>query len=128
MQRYLSLDARRNRRRLCCALLTALMSVTALLDITAAAQGNKPQGNKPLPVFELNKAEHDFGDVFIGEDIAHVFMVRNQGAAPLELSDNPIFTTGSPKVGSDRTPGEPNRSGRPALIPVALTRKASAPT
>ena len=122
MQRNLSLDARRNRRRLWSALLTAFLSVTALLDGRAAAQ------SKPLPVFEITKTEHDFGDVFIGEDIAQVFMVRNQGAAPLELSENPIFTTGSPKVGSYRPPASSGHTRRLELTPVGLTSKASAPT
>ena len=55
---------------------------------------NKPQikkpspepNNKPLPEAVIDNAKFDFGEAFIGEDIIHVFIVRNLGIAPLELS------------------------------------------
>ena len=97
--------------------------------MAAAAIAATAQGGKPLPVFEIDKTEHNFGDVFLGEDLIQVFSVRNQGAAPLELSDNPILLTGSPKVSRYQVPDGPAADDRqPRLVPVGLTKRASAPT
>lgn len=85
----------------CYPLLSALLLVVGFgcAGIETAAA----QGNKPLPVFEIDRTEHDFGDAFVGEDLVQVFHVRNQGAAPLELAANPIITS-APKVGVYRQP------------------------
>src|SRR5215218_5798504 len=54
---------------------------------------NKPQnkkpspepGNKPSPEAVIDSTKFDFGEAIIGEELEHVFTVRNLGAAPLEL-------------------------------------------
>ena len=73
--------------------------------------------------------EHNFGDVFIGEDVSCVFYINNLGTAPLELSETPIVTTG-PKVGLYRLPSpatDGDRSVSKRLQTVGL-RRAAAPT
>jgi hypothetical protein len=47
----------------------------------------KPEGDKPQPWLSIDKTEHNFGEVFAGEELEHVFTVRNTGTAPLELFD-----------------------------------------
>lgn len=37
------------------------------------------------PVLTIVETEHDFGDVFTGEELTHVFRVRNDGSGPLEM-------------------------------------------
>lgn len=43
-------------------------------------------GNKALPEAVIDNPKFDYGEAFIGEEIEHVFTVRNLGSATLELS------------------------------------------
>jgi hypothetical protein len=86
--------------------LIATINTFALLffSISAASPANgQAQNNRGLPVFDINKTEHNFGDIYLGESTTVGFTVRNLGAVPLELSENPIVT-GKPTVGVYRQP------------------------
>jgi hypothetical protein len=91
------------------------------IAVVSTAKGQSQNTNKPLPVFDVNKTEHDFGNIYLGESTAAVFTVRNLGAAPLELSENPIVP-GKPTVGVYRKPasGSQPQGLRDLLVPVAL--------
>ena len=69
------------------------IALTLAHSISAASQG---QGG--VPKLTLESARHDFGEVFAGEDLSHVFLVRNSGSVPLELSDSPQLGTRPSKV------------------------------
>ena len=75
------------------------IALTLAVSISAASQG---QGG--VPKLTLDNARHDFGEVFAGEDLSHVFLVRNNGSVPLELFDSPQLGTRPSKV-SFRNPG-----------------------
>ena len=72
---------------------TTLLAIALILaHSTSAAQ--RPTG----PRLALDNARYDFGEVFAGEDLSHVFLVRNNGSVPLELSDTPQLGTRPSKV------------------------------
>jgi hypothetical protein len=109
-------------------LTTGIILVLLFSSLPAAlASSGQPQNNdKALAVFDINKTEHNFGDVFFGEELAMSFTVRNLGAAPLQLADSPIVT-GKPTIGMYR---EPLRRGNPSLkdlLAPAGMRKGAAP-
>jgi hypothetical protein len=88
-----------------------LVLLFSSLPAAFAASGQSQNNDKALPVFDINKTEHNFGEVFFGEELAMTFTVRNLGAAPLQLADSPIVT-GKPTIGLYR---EPLRRGKPSL-------------
>jgi hypothetical protein len=76
-----------------------------------------------LPEVKIDSTRHDFGDVFLGEDISHVFTVRNFGPAPLELS------TTQQLVAPRRASAASAAPRPPALTPLtAAARRWAAPT
>ena len=58
--------------------------------VTPAAE-EKPEG--PLPVFEFEKMEHDFGVVSEGQTVSYTYKFKNTGSAPL------IVQTAQPSCG-----------------------------
>lgn len=50
----------------------------------------KAQARAPELVIESTK--RDFGDVFAGEELVQVFMIRNAGSVPLELAERSATT------------------------------------
>ncbi|MEW6125597.1 MAG: hypothetical protein AB1757_00925 [Acidobacteriota bacterium] len=70
-------------------LIVALGFAISVADIEALAQGGKA---KPAPVFDIDATKYNFGDIFVGEEVAHYFRVRNLGNVPLELSESPIYS------------------------------------
>ena len=72
-----------------------------------------------VPQLVVDKIRHEFGDVFAGEDLMHVFWVRNIGAAPLELSEMPLLRNRPSKVSfrqplNELTTGPAPNAGRAA--------------
>ena len=67
----------------------ALTTVLALALSPAHSKSAAAQSPAGVPQMVLDKARHDFGEVFAGEDLSHVFLVRNIGSVPLELSETP---------------------------------------
>jgi len=47
------------------------------------------------PELIIDGTKHDFGDVFVGEEVMHVFSVRNDGSVPLELAEKSATTRSS---------------------------------
>lgn len=45
----------------------------------------KPEG--PLPAFEFEEEQHDFGTIKEGDVVEHVFAFKNTGEAPMIISD-----------------------------------------
>ena len=65
----------------------------AIVITFAAAVPTYSQRNAGSPRLALDKPRHYFGETFAGEDLSHVFWVRNVGATVLELSEKPLLTT-----------------------------------
>ena len=72
-----------------------------------------------VPQLIVDKVRHEFGEVFAGEDLMHVFWVRNIGTAPLELSETPVLGNRPSGVSflqplNELTTGAAPRAGRAA--------------
>lgn len=92
----------------------------------------KPEG--PLPAFQFEEEEHDFGTITEGEVVSHTFKFKNVGDAPLviqnvsascgctqpEWTKDPIAagSTGEIKVGF-------NSAGRTGMQPKTITITAN---
>ncbi len=72
------------------------MLALALVNVPSMTASSQRAAGAPQLVLE--NARHDFGEVFAGEDLSHVFWVRNIGSAPLELSEMPQLGTRPSKV------------------------------
>ena len=81
-------------------------TVLALALTLAPSMGQASQRSPGAPQLVLDNPRHDFGEVFAGEDLSHVFWVRNVGSAPLELSEMPQLGTRPSKVSFRQPPGE----------------------
>lgn len=66
------------------------ISLASLAISPAAAQDAQDEAaseNAPAPVIEIDAPEYNAGEATPGTTIAHDFIVRNTGAAPLLISD-----------------------------------------
>jgi hypothetical protein len=63
----------------------------------------------PSPKVVMDESRHEFGDVYAGEQFFHVFIVRNGGTVPLELSEG--------KPTSPKPPPDPHQKSKPAQTP-----------
>ena len=89
----------RRRRALALTALVPAM-ILSVASLSSAANRQSQRQDKALPVFDINQVTHDFGNVFVSEDLAHSFTIRNLGAAPLLLSESPLIS-GAPKNGRE---------------------------
>lgn len=58
------------------------------------------------PQLVIDKTRHDFGEVFTGEQLSQVFLARNVGSSPLELSATPILPARPVGASLRLSPGE----------------------
>jgi len=100
-----------------------------LLSGVAAALAS---GSEPKPRIVVPEEVYDFGETFAGEHMDHVFTIRNEGTAPLELSDAPE-TAPAPRPTPPPAPALtgafhylPERGGSPGLIPTRASLGAYA--
>jgi hypothetical protein len=103
-----------------------LVLLFSMVSASSASSGPSQNPAQALPVFEINKTEHNFGDVFFGEDLVIGFTVRNLGAAPLQLAENPIVT-GKPTIGVYREALRREKLSLKELLAPAGMRKGAAP-
>jgi hypothetical protein len=66
-----------------------LLIASALLLFTPASSASQQSAGR-APVAVVNSTEHDFGEVFAGEEVWHTFNVHNAGTAPLELAERKV--------------------------------------
>lgn len=77
--------------------------------VTTAAQPEmKPEG--PLPAFEFDAVEHDFGTIQQGDVVEHVFSFTNNGQAPL-IIQSAVGSCGCTVPTYTREPIAPGESG-----------------
>ena len=69
-------------------LLMAFAILLAIPSMTPARQNGKPE----MPALEVDSTQYNLGDIFVGEEISHIFSIRNTGTAPLKLSDTPFLS------------------------------------
>jgi hypothetical protein len=63
-----------------------LAAAVAILLLSPASAAGQSRNQKQLPQLVIDSTKHDFGEVFAGEELEHIFTVRNVGTVPLELS------------------------------------------
>jgi hypothetical protein len=103
-----------------------LVLLCSMVVASSASSGPSQNPDQALPVFEINKTEHNFGEVFFGEDLVIGFTVRNLGAAPLQLAESPIVT-GKPTIGLYREALRGEKFSLKELLAPAGMRKGAAP-
>jgi len=65
-------------------LASLLLPALFLLPLDSSAQ-NPGEAEKPNPKISLLQTTHDFGRIFSGEKVIHIFKFRNNGNAPLVI-------------------------------------------
>jgi hypothetical protein len=105
---------------------SALVSTMLLASSASAVRRTIQNQNQALPVLDINKTEHNFGDVFVGEEVIARFTVRNLGAAPLLLSETRIAPA-SPTVGLYRESWQSSGRSVKELAKPAGIRKGALP-
>jgi len=75
--------------------LAMLLLVLALTVPLGSASRAQSQSRVDGPEVVMDVTKRDFGDVFAGEELEQVFLVRNAGTKPLELSQKSTLATGS---------------------------------
>lgn len=76
-----------------------LVSLILAAAVETSAQASQAAG--PSAVIESTR--HDFGEVFVGEELSHVFTVRNMGGSPLVLSQTKLVAIRRPTSVRPRT-------------------------
>jgi hypothetical protein len=81
-------------KRLAVLTVFCLLAMSLLSAASSAVLGystlNARVQRKPAPRVVIQTTTRDFGEVFEGEELEHVFMVTNTGDAPLELSEKKL--------------------------------------
>jgi len=110
------------------------ISVTTALGSQPGQKSKSPTASKPHAQAVLDATRRDYGDVFEGEELEHVFNVRNTGDAVLTLAQlKPTVvlqrkrtaqtTTTAPPLPSFIEPRE-RRGAKYKLVPAAARRAA----
>jgi hypothetical protein len=108
--------------------LHVLILVSGMLWLTAASSASSQNKSAASPQLVIDGTRRDFGEVFIGEELSHVFTVQNVGTAPLELANKTLtsqsFNYSASPAGSRRT----YNAFSNYLRPVAAIKRVAAPT
>ena len=111
--------------------LQALILVSIVPGLVAASSASPQKKSAASPELVIDGTRRDFGEVFVGEELSHVFTVRNVGTAPLELA-NKSLTSRSPASSPAELTGVSSRRTSYAigdyLKPAAAIRTIAAPT
>jgi hypothetical protein len=84
-------------------------SALVIFGLVLVINALQTQARSAGPKVVVSEYRHDFGEVFAGQFMDHVFTIRNEGTSPLTLSD--------------AVPHAPNASGyRPAIHPTLANR------
>lgn len=81
---------------------------TAPSTTTPSQPDQKPEG--PLPAFQFEQVEHDFGTISQGDVVDHVFKFTNNGEAPL-IIQSAVGSCGCTVPTYTREPIAPGESG-----------------
>ena len=94
--------------------LAELESTGSSAPVTTAAQPDqKPDG--PLPAFQFDQIEHDFGTIKQGDVVEHVFSFTNNGEAPL-IIQSAVGSCGCTVPTYTREPIPPGESGEMTVV------------
>jgi len=77
------IDCKKSNPGLCRFACAALIMLAPALEMNVFQAQARSSG----PRVVVSEIRHDFGDVFAGQFMDHVFTIRNEGSSPLTLSD-----------------------------------------
>jgi len=91
------------------------LAITALMSLALASGTHAfpTRASSSGPKVVASEHRHDFGEVFVGQFIDHVFTIRNEGTSPLTLSE----TVPHPQSSSSYRPGTFQAAAR-GLVPA----------
>jgi hypothetical protein len=93
-------------------------SVLSLIGLLLVASAPLASGRDSKPRIVITETSYDFGDVFAGQYMYHVFPIRNEGTLPLTMSDE---LPGKPAVKpSSPAYTHPNQNTDPSLDVLTL--------
>jgi hypothetical protein len=108
------------------------VAATATPTTTTPAADEKPEG--PLPVMEVETADHDFGTIVEGQKVSYTYNIKNTGQAPLIIqSAQPSCGCTVPKWSSEPIPvggkgtvtAEFDSNGKPGINNKTITVTAN---
>jgi hypothetical protein len=110
------------------------ISVTTALGSQPGQKSKSPAASKPQAQAVLDATRRDYGDVFEGEELEHIFNVRNTGNAVLTLAQlKPAVVVQRKRTAQTTTPALPipsltepqeRRRAKYKLVPAAARRAA----
>jgi hypothetical protein len=65
----------------------ALISITAIQPAYSRQAAGALDAAPPAPKIVMPFTSFNFGDVYKGEVISHIFVIRNEGSADLQIKD-----------------------------------------
>jgi hypothetical protein len=94
-------------------------SVLLLVGLLLVAGAPLASGRDSKPRIVITETSYDFGDVFAGQYMYHVFPIRNEGTSPLTMSDDvpgkPAVKPSSPASPATGAYSHPNQNTDPSL-------------
>jgi len=109
----------------------ALILVSILPGLVAASSASSQKKSTASPELVIDSTRRDFGEVFVGEELTHVFTVRNIGTAPLELANKSLTSESSASSPAELIRARSRRTSDAIssyLKPAAAIRRVAAPT
>ena len=110
------------------------ISVTTALGSQPGQKTKSPAASKPQAQAVLDATRRDYGDVFEGEELEHVFNVRNTGDAVLTLAQlKPTVVVQRKRTAQTMVPAPPlpsfiapreRRGAKYKIVPAAARRAA----
>jgi hypothetical protein len=78
------------KRRLLRAGLPVLALIAGMFVFAAPSTATSVDRSVASPELVIDGTRKDFGEIFVGEELDHIFTVRNVGTAPLELANKTL--------------------------------------
>jgi hypothetical protein len=102
-------------------LIFALLAASFVMVSDVRAQAKSPD-------LIIDSVRRDFGDVFAGEELEQVFVIRNAGDAPLELAEKSTTTGSNLPRSRDFIQAVSFNPDHQYRLPVAALRSRAAPS
>jgi len=64
-----------------------MKKIFALLIFVSTASFGQEEANMPGPVITFEEGQHDFGDIYQGDKVEHIFNFENTGDSPLIITN-----------------------------------------
>ena len=102
-----------------------------MLGLVTSSSASAQKKSAASPQLVIDSTRRDFGEVFVGEELSHVFTVRNVGTAPLELANKSLTSESSTASPAELINASSQRAYNAIsnyLKPAAAIKRIAAPT